>query len=571
MESLVDKLYQEYYYSRLDLVFGIQEYLDSLKISKPQELGENQIYDIDGKIIDVDSIGEFHDGYAVVTKKYIVENQYSSEFLRRAIKANYPHPDTTEYIKYNYIDKDYKLYPYFTTETDKSVKNWFDNARDFRCGIGVVKGYGHEWYLNKERGMLGGSSFNKAYDFIGNIGLIMEERGYWFMDATGHWPAFNIAWDHHTIIHESEYKRTPVNQYVHFIQGVDRYNGVNSYINMNKSFILSQRINTESGERKKKFDTQIACTTIDLKDYLVTKKRFGYELKNRNDKYRVKKEPIKVFDNRFTLCLDKKNIFLFDRKKELYFLIGNVENTFFEDNLIVNYLKDGSIVNAFLIYNEELLTITDYYDLKLKDIDRIKINHGIKISTKKEFAEANSVDIAKAIKDAETQQAVDSYENEKKQVMDSIQQGFKIIDEKYNKGKERIKFDDILEPYNGHKRIKPIYLEKGYLKKLDLSNVSFRDVEMSDIDFSECNIYFYPGTAFKHNLSNSNFEGVYFPVSTDFTGVNICGAKFTNSGNPAVFDINKEALSCGIYDDKTTLNGTPLVELLTEEKKRRRV
>ncbi len=573
MDSRINKLYQNYVNSKLDLIFDRRIYLDGLKGNKPEELGENQIYDIDGKIIDVDSIGEFHDGYAVVKKTYSVKNQYSSGYLLRAINANYPHPDTTEYIKYNYINQDYQLYPDFiypntASEKDKTIDHWFDSARDFHYGIGVVSGYDHEWYVSKGWGMVGNTSFNKVYDFIGNAGLIMGETGYWFMDRTGHWPSFNVTGDHHTTIYEKESIKTPVNRCIHFVQGADRYSGIHTYINMNKSFILAERINTESGS-KNNITYQVACTAVDLKDYIITKKTFGYELKCRKDKYNVNKEPIKIFDKRFTLCLDKKNIFLYDRLNKKSSLIGDVENTYFDDNLIVKYDEYGNIISAKLIYNEKELDVTEYYNSSLKGVENIKINYGIRIPTIEEFVTENAEYIVNAIKVMDTEEAAASYEAEKQAVKDSIQRGFETIDNKYSNNKERLRvgYDEILEPYNGHKRIKPVYLKEGYLKKLDLSNVSFNDVEMSGIDFSGCNIYFYPQKVYDQDLRGCNFEGVYFPVFAEFHGVDIRGAKFTNSGNPATFDINKEALSYGIYDEYTTLNGVPLVELLNKKRR----
>ena len=83
----------------------------------------------------------------------------------------------------------------------------------------------------------------------------------------------------------------------------------------------------------------------------------------------------------------------------------------------------------------------------------------------------------------------------------------------------------------GEKKIDPRFLDN--LKEIDLSNISFDNVDVHGIDFTDCNpVLLNPQTVWKKDLSGTTFisdpsrpNNVFpFGAKTDFYGVNLKGA-----------------------------------------------
>ena len=107
-----------------------------------------------------------------------------------------------------------------------------------------------------------------------------------------------------------------------------------------------------------------------LKDYNVKKTIFGYQCSsklNKDKKINVSYKPLKVYYDKYVLCLDnKKVLYFYDKDSNTYTKIDNVKWVEFDDNFIVgrpHFL--GGERNCFVvyfIYDGGIVDITDYYN-----------------------------------------------------------------------------------------------------------------------------------------------------------------------------------------------------------------
>ena len=337
---------------------------------------------------------------------------------------------------------------------------------------------------------------------------------------------------------------------------------------------------------------------IEMDGYSVTSSPFGYVVKNGNSRYVLKYKPIKAFGKRYIICLNVKDVMLYDPILDEYTPLGEAHEVRYDDNFIINHKK--RII--YLQYNNEVLDVADYYYRNLIKKKEIHIKKDIKILSKDEYCNMNEDDIRKLVNEEKERLEKEKEEQQRKEDEEKLQalkeaqeqqaeENKRLLSETINHVKEGIEKLNVLTDKLGevvrmkmgrpfitvgdHKEINPSYISIGLIKYMDFSGETFEDVKVSGMDFRGLNIdslnpqKVYPKE--EPDLSNCNFEGVYFPVITDFTGVNISGAKFSSNNDFRVFDINKEALSRGIYDEFTTLDGIPLVEQLSKDNKERRV
>ena len=335
------------------------------------------------------------------------------------------------------------------------------------------------------------------------------------------------------------------------------------------------------------------CKDKDLKEYTVKKTLTGYQCSYRDNIFNIKYEPIKIFDSNLILCINKDSeVNLYDRKNNKYTYLNKSSEIEFTDHIIRNERQ------YFLVYDGQMVDITNYYDDKVRRKKYYHINEGIKLLSKEAFFEGNEDDIRKRYKEIEEQNRRilierENDENAKElqrikeerelqqrkneittqEAVYQIEKYAKILAEiSKNSGQiARIKIDDLFININSgedkYKEINPLFIETGLLEHIDLSNKDFVNVKLSGLDFSNSNIVFYPTEVYKKDLRGCNFEGVYFPISTSFTGVDVRGARFTNDNSLATFDIKKENFADAYYDETTLLNGVPITELMKKEEK----
>ena len=335
------------------------------------------------------------------------------------------------------------------------------------------------------------------------------------------------------------------------------------------------------------FNSSVLCIENHMKDYQVEKKLTGYRCTSKDDTFTVKYTPIKVYGS-LVLCHDKKNAYMYDKLKNKYEDLGPVENINFDDNFIID--QENRIVK--LIYRDKLIDITNYYIKNIWGKKSITVNNDVIILSKDEFFQGNEETIRDRYKEAEREkarvqeernkaeeqkkleelQANDVREQKKKELrrLEAIRYivtGVAAL-KKYNEENnthERLPIEDIFITVDGVKEINPAFIETGLLKYIDLSLISFKNVKISGVDFRGTNVYFNPQEVYNKDLSNCNFEGLSIMGAADFSGINVCGSKFSSDNKSSTFDINTGSFTYAIYDDNTTLNGIPIKELIGEK------
>ena len=76
------------------------------------------------------------------------------------------------------------------------------------------------------------------------------------------------------------------------------------------------------------------------------------------------------------------------------------------------------------------------------------------------------------------------------------------------------------------------------LEFIDLSTVSFKNVDIRGISFKGSNIKLFPQEVYKKDLRNCDFTGINLSPFMDFRGVDIRGAKFSADNDITTLDIN---------------------------------
>ena len=162
-------------------------------------------------------------------------------------------------------------------------------------------------------------------------------------------------------------------------------------------------------------------------------------------------------------------------------------------------------------------------------------------------------------------------ENEKaqKETLVRLSEELKMINELRKNGdsvkKMHVGEDDLFITVEDHKEINPLYIEMGLLKFINLSYVTFENVNVEGIDFRGCNdIGINPQLVYKKSLRNCNMEGIYISPFKDFTEVDIRGCKFSDDNNPKTIDRMNTTLDDAIYDETTTYNGVSFTKIYGE-------
>ena len=127
---------------------------------------------------------------------------------------------------------------------------------------------------------------------------------------------------------------------------------------------------------------------------------------------------------------------------------------------------------------------------------------------------------------------------------------------------ERIAVGNIFNAVGDHKEVAKVY--QGALKYIDLSLISFKNVDVSGLDFSGTNAIINPQEVYNKDLSCCDFSGMFVdPIMMNFNGVNIRCAKFGSDNDPYTYDMMPN-FSGAIYDEQTTYNGISLYDIIGE-------
>ena len=337
-----------------------------------------------------------------------------------------------------------------------------------------------------------------------------------------------------------------------------------------------------------KYQNIVVCNTTELKDYKVKFRHKRYTCDNKEDTFDIKYRPIRIYDKRYTLCKDQEKVYLYDRLLNEYEPLGIFEDIEFDEN----FIYDKKNKKVFFVYEEKFIDLTEYYNENLKGYGTIEVKSDIKFMSKNDFFIEKEKGIKKALQrekerkaQEELEKSMTSEELEMKRLQDEAKRKQKIAEiyeaeafheledvvSKFEKIKE-LTGENIVRPFKhlfvqvgDHLEFRDIIVLSGFLKHVNFNAVSLKNVKLSGLNLSGTNIRFNPQEIYNKDLSNCNLEGIYFPVTTNFKDVNICGSRFTTDANDRTFDINEDILSEAIYDDRTLLNGVPLITLIEEK------
>ena len=320
-------------------------------------------------------------------------------------------------------------------------------------------------------------------------------------------------------------------------------------------------------------------------NYNVKKKLFGgYKCFNSYDKFSIKYKPIKEYGISYVLCINKNDFYLYNRKTKEYENIGT--------NIVYNDLFFYNNDKAYFIYNDKKIDITDYYNKylinHLMDDNVLNVTPNIEILSKIDFDYLNSDEKNKFLNEEKEKnrkikeeqdklkqkQDIKNAEKEKEEQKEKL--NLELVDtlialkdniNKLNELKGRlgnikipkIIVDNVLVEVDDHKEIMSEIKDK--LQFIDLSTISFKDVDISGIDFKGCNIHLFPQEVYKRDLRNCDFTGMNIDPFMNFIGVDIRGAKFSMDNDPSTLDLMPK-FTGAIYDETTTYNGKSLVDIL---------
>lgn len=347
--------------------------------------------------------------------------------------------------------------------------------------------------------------------------------------------------------------------------------------------------NVEAGKVKIKKDGKTQTAYLDMRDYQIKRVLGGYLCTNSYEKIRIKYQPVKSYGLRYLLCNDDKNYYLYDKFLKKYILLGPIDSYIYDDN----FLYDMEDETMYLIYNEQIIDITEYYINNLKDKETISISPRVTgILSRDIFRIKNNDEIEAIIREAKDENLgiIDKQKKEKekqdieklkveteqaeKERLENLRQALADLKDviervkKYSRpgdAPRRIPISIPFVPTGDHLEL-PVEI-KGILKYIDISGETFANVNVEGVDFTGCNPHLLdPQLVYKKSLRNCKFEKIYINPFTDFTGVDIRGCSFSEDGNPLTVDVFNESFARAIYDETTKYNGVAMTELLSKDK-----
>ena len=317
-------------------------------------------------------------------------------------------------------------------------------------------------------------------------------------------------------------------------------------------------------------DNVVKSRINEMKDYEIFRGLSGYRCKSSTDNFKIKYQPIKCYGTKYVLCVNDKQMYLYNRDNNSYIPLGDCKNIEYDDNII----KDGTNNKIYLIYDGNFVDITEYYHEHLEGKE-IHITDGIKgIMSEEEFFVHNFTDIDEAVEAKKRKNREEKRRKEKTNERNNKLKEVKVAKEQMRQQEEKdreaedealkelreaiiefakvqqelkgasieINFDDRLDVSNifirenDHLVITPILVD--LIKYINLKNFSFDNVQVSGIDFRGCNlgILFDPQKVYQKNLRGCNFDKVDLLIfSMNFTGVDIRGCHFNGEVDSSAY------------------------------------
>ena len=404
---------------------------------------------------------------------------------------------------------------------------------------------------------------NELHKFSEGKALVKSDReGCYFMtDGRGKFGSFDDARD----FHEG--------------YAAVKKDGKWNFVSHDRKFLLAEWVDEVSdihlGRARIRKGLQVKTIYVHLKDYQIRLTIGGYQLLKEKTKIRIKYHPVIVFNDDAILCTDNRYYYFYDRANNKYEKLGLVTDIYYDDNFI--YDKKNKIV--YLVYNNMLLDITEYYKTHLVGKNKVSIDKHIgEILSLDEFSfvnmearnkmmdeerEKNKKIIKNQKEEKKRKDLEEKLEEEKRKEEETkqkrieglrkLREGLELI-RSSSKGDSftRVRYDIDFIEVDDHLEIPEILLD--FLKYIELSLNDFTNVKLSGIDFRGCDIDGINLQVIYHkDLSNCNFEGVIIGNRLNFTGVDIRGSKFTYDDRKLTLNTINETIKDAIYDDTTTI------------------
>ena len=595
MQKKADEFYQEYLNNKLNIIFnkqsesGLDYWNNPFKMYRKLVNSSKEFYDgykkinngnmfnfIDknGNLISdiwYDDVHNFSEGNALVVKNgkcnfinnkgVLISNNWFD--LVRSFKDNFALVIINN--QYNYID----------TNGNLISDIWYDLAFSFNEGYAQIKKNGKYNFIDTNGKLISKDWYDEVEDFNNGHALVRKGGlGQNFIDTNG------------KIVSKEWYD--DIQSFNNYGYAIVKKDGKVNMINT-KGELISKKwdnniqfkiINSSFYSENTKFGEHIKCINNYLGDYQVRRLPIGYQCVKDNDKINIKYEPLAIYGTRYVLCMKKKDIIIYERNSNTYENIGIVGKIEFDDNFIF----DSKNKKVYLMYEDKMFDVTDYYNMNLNDKSKIKITKGVSIISKNDYFYHTEDEIREL---ARIEKGIEEKENEhikllkakeiaekEKQIRsldqkETLYQIKKLLTklkelEKTTGSFNKIQVDSLFIDVDEHKEINPLYIELDMLKYIDFSMVSFKNVKISGIDFRECNISLYPQEVYKKDLSGCNFEGLYISPFMDFNDVDLRGTKFSIDTDDKTIDRGSFTFRHSIYDETTTFNNIPFTDIYGE-------
>jgi len=597
--------------------------------------GKYNFIDTQGKLINgnewYDDVHGFHKGYAKVTRNgkcNFIDTKGNlinpNEWYDDVQGFHEGYAKVTRNGKYNFID---------TKGILINPNEWYDNVYDFSEGYAKVVRNGKCNFIDIQSKLINENEwydyvdYKDTYYFCEGYAIVKRNGKYNFIDTKGNLINPNEWYDWMRAFHEGYAKvgKTGkcnfVNNQGNLINPNEWYdyadyfhdgyakverNGKWNFVNTQGNLINPNEwyddvYDFSEGYAKVKrngkwnfIDTQGKFYSKLFKSNIfsdaIKKRLFAYEYVKDDYCFKVRYEPIYVFNYNFLLCYGKKGFYLYDKSSNIYEFVGPNKTIYYEKKLLLDQNN-----KVYFLYNNQKIDITNYYYDILISKNSINIVNGVNINrilSKEEFALYNMEEIErilqeerknnrkikeeqrkqKQLEDLEKAKEQEKMEEEQRKQIEmntlkSIQQALSVLQQVSSPSKTvtRINVDNIFIPVDDHLEIIPIIATM--LRFVDLSWIRFDNVKVSGLDFSYSNIKFNPQMIYNKDLSNCNFEGVHIEPFMNFTGVDIRGAKFSDDDDIKTIDFFNGTFQYAIYDENTTYNGHPFTEIFSKETK----
>ena len=570
--------HDEYAYINVKKINGLTVDVVHDNYAVVKKNGTYNFIGVNGKLISkewYDDVDNFENGYARVKKngKYnFIDTSgklISKEWYDLVFDFENGYAKVEKNGMYNFIDTSGKLIS----------KEWYDLVLDFENGYAPVEKNGKYNFIDINGKLISEEWYDDVENFENGYAKVEKNGMYNFIDTNG--KLISEEWyDYCVMYFENGYAKV-------------RKNGKYNFIDTNGKLVSEKFARKSIKIISQNFvivDDIISCSKIDMQDYQVKKTLLGYQCINSTDKYNLKYQPIKRFGFRYILCLKKDIVCLYDRINNNYKDIGTIYDIEYDDNFIF----DKKNRRIYLIYENQIIDVTDYYNEKLILKKEISISSGVTgILSREEFSFKNMQEIDKLIQEEkERNKAIKEAQEREKQVkklrkvqeeekeserirretelkaLKQLQEALSMLQQVTSPSNKttKMRYDNIFIQVENHLEIPTIVL--SILRYIDLSSIKFDNVKVDGIDFRGCNIdLLNPQKVYKKDLRNCNFEGIFIKPFTDYTDVDIRGCTFSTDNDPKTLDVFNQTFKNAIYDETTTYNGISFVKIFGESVK----